>query len=62
MLHSAENGCKPEFIGLALDVIKTTDKPVKYGENNKYSYTDKPKRIGQGSERIVNICCALSDS
>ena len=62
MFHSAEKGCKSGFIGLAVDTIKTTDKPVKYGRSNKYSYTDRPKHIGQGSERIVNICCALSDS
>ncbi|MDE7363959.1 MAG: hypothetical protein K2N27_03580 [Ruminococcus sp.] len=61
MFYSAENGCKSGFVGLAVDAIKTADKPVKYGKNNKYSYTDKPKHIGQGFERIVNIYCALSD-
>ena len=62
MFRSAENGCKSKFIGLALDTIKTADKPVRYGKNNKYSYTDKLKHIGQGIERTVNIYCALSHS
>ena len=59
MFHSAGNGCKSRFLGLAVDAIKTADKPVKYGKNNKYSYTDKPKHIGQGSERTINIYCTL---
>ena len=62
MFRSVENGCKSGFVGLAVDAIKTADKPVRYGKNNKYSYTDKPKHIGQGIERTVNIYCVLSHS
>ncbi|MDE6672469.1 MAG: hypothetical protein K2K16_09765 [Ruminococcus sp.] len=59
MFHSAENGYESGFVGLAVDAIKTADKPVRYGNNNKYSYTDKPKHIGQGFERTINIYCTL---
>lgn len=61
MFHSPEMPENPLFTGFLVDTIKTTDKPTRYGKNNKFTYSEQPTVIGQGSERKINLYCAIPD-
>lgn len=61
MLHIVKIPDKSVFAGLFADVVKTADKPVRYGENNKYSYSEKPKYVRCGADRYINIYFIVSD-
>lgn len=37
----------------------TEDKPIRYGKNNHYTYAEQPTVIGQGSQRVINVYCAI---
>lgn len=50
------------FAGFLMDTIATADKPTRYGKNNKFTYSEQPTAIGQGSERTINIFCAVPDA
>lgn len=61
MLHIVKISDKSIFVGLFADVVKTADKPVRYGENNKYSYSEKPESVRCGEDRYINIYYTVSD-
>lgn len=61
MLHLPETPENPLFLGFFFDTIKTTDKPTRYGKNNKFTYSEQPAIIGQGSERKINLYCVIPD-
>lgn len=62
MFHSSEMPSEPLFTGFWVDVIKTTDKPTRYGKNNHFTYSEHPTLIGEGKERTINIYCAIPDA
>ena len=61
MLHSSEMPENPLLTGFFVDTIKTMDKPIRYGKNNKFTYSKQPTVIGQGSERKINLYCVIPD-
>ena len=62
MFHFSKTLEKAVFTGFLVDEFKTVDKPTRYGKNNKYTYSDRPTAIGQGSERTINIYCAVQEA
>ena len=62
MLHFQETPQSGLFAGFLMDTIATADKPTRYGKNNKFTYSEQPTAIGQGSERTINIFCAVPDA
>jgi hypothetical protein len=62
MLHFQETPQSGLFAGFLMDTIATADKPTRYGKNNKFTYSQQPTVIGQGSERTINIFCAVPDA
>lgn len=61
MFHSLKMAEKPMFEGFLIDTLHTTDKLTRYGKNNKFTYSEQPTVIGQGSERKINLYCAIPD-
>lgn len=62
MFHFSKAPENAVFTGFLVDKFKTMDKPTMYGKNNKYTYSDCPTTIGQGSERTINIYYAVSEA
>lgn len=60
MFHSPEMPEQPLFVGFWVDDIVTKDKPTRYGKNNHFTYAEQPTVIVQGSQRKINIYCAIS--
>lgn len=50
---------QPLFMGFWMGKFTTADKPVRYGENNHYTYAKQSTVIGQGVQREINIYCAI---
>lgn len=59
MFHSPEMPEQSLFVGFWVDDIVTKDKPTRYGKNNHFTYAEQPSVIGQGSQRKINIYCAI---
>lgn len=59
MFHFPKSPEQPLFMGFWMGEFTTEDKPVRYGENNHYTYAEQPTVIGQGSQREINIYCAI---
>jgi hypothetical protein len=59
MFHLPKSPEQPLFMGFWMGKFTTADKPVRYGENNHYTYAEQPTVIGQGSQREINIYCAI---
>lgn len=60
MFHSPEMPEQPLFVGFWVDDFVTKDKPTRYGKNNHFTYAEQPTVIVQGSQRKINIYCAIS--
>lgn len=56
---NAKTADKPDFTGFLLHTITTTDKVIKYGENNKKDFSEHPTVIQRGEERTINIYAAI---
>mgnify|MGYP000840538299 CR=1 FL=1 len=61
MFHNAKADKNPLFMGFLIHNITTTDKVVKYGENNKIDFSEHPTVIQRGSERTINLYVAVPD-
>jgi hypothetical protein len=48
------------FVGFWVDDIVTKNTPARYGKNNHFTYAEQPTVIVQGSQRKINIYCAIS--
>lgn len=55
MFHSANLAQNPVFRGLWVHSLKTSDKALKCGENNKVDFSEHPTVVKRGSVRIINI-------
>lgn len=62
MFHFSKMPERAVFTGFLVDEFKTVDKPIRYGKNNQYTYSDRPTAIGQGSERKINIYCVVPEA
>lgn len=61
MFHSANSAQNPAFRGLWVHSLKTSDKVLKYGENNKVDFSEHPTVVKRGSVRTINIYAAVPD-
>lgn len=59
MFHFSKSPDQPLFMVFWISEFTTEDKPVRYGENNHYTYAEQPTVIRQGSQREINIYCAI---
>ena len=57
MFHSTN----PAFCGLLVHSLKTSDKVLKYGENNRVDFSEHPTVVKRGSVRTINIYAAVPD-
>ena len=61
MFHSANSAQNSAFRGLWVYSLKTLDKVLKYGENNKVDFSEHPTVVKRGSVRTINIYAAVPD-
>ena len=61
MFHSTNSAQNPAFRGLWVHSLKTSDKVLKYGENNKVDFSEHPTVVKRGSVRTINIYAAVPD-
>ena len=61
MFHSAKSNKTPLFTGFLIHTLTTTDKVVKYGENNKIDFSEHPMVVQRGSKRTINLYVAVPD-
>lgn len=61
MFHSSNSAQNSAFRGLWVHSLKTSDKVLKYGENNKVDFFEHPTVVKRGSVRIINIYAAVPD-
>ena len=61
ILHSTNSAQDPAFRGLWVYSLKTSDKVLKYGENNKVDFSEHPTAVKRGSVRTINIYAAVPD-
>lgn len=55
MFHSANSAQNSAFRGLWVHSLKTSDKVLKYGENNKVDFSEHPTVVKRGSVRTIKI-------
>ena len=61
MFHNAKVDRYPLFTGFLIHTITTTDKVVKYGENNKIDFSEHPTVVQRGSGRTINLYVVVPD-
>lgn len=61
MFHIDKSAENPHFDGFLLHTLKTTDKVLRYGENNQFDFSEHPTVVQRGEERIINIYAAVPD-
>lgn len=59
MFHISKNATKPYFDGFRLHTLTTTDKVLRYGENNQVDFTEHPTIVQRGEERTINIYATI---
>lgn len=59
MFHFPKSPEQPLFMDFWIGEFTTEDKPIRYGKNNHYTYAEQPTVIGQGSQRVINVYCAI---
>ena len=61
MFHNTNSSQNPAFCGLWVHSLKTSDKVLKYGENNRVDFSEHPTVVKRGSVRTINIYAAVPD-
>ena len=59
MFHNVNSAQDPAFRGFWVHSLKTSDKVLKYGENNKVDFSEHPTVVKRGSVRTINIYAAV---
>ena len=49
----------PCFRGFWVHSLKTSDKILRYGENNQVEFSEHPTVVQRGNERTINIYAAI---
>lgn len=57
---SQSNGLS-DFTGFLVYSLKTSDKVVRYGENNQVEFSEHPTVVQRGNERTINLLVSTSD-
>lgn len=50
-----------DFTGFLVYSLKTSDKVVRYGENNQVEFSEHPTVVQRGNERAINLLVSTSD-
>lgn len=61
MFHISKSTTNPHFDGFMIHTLSTTDKVLRYGENNQVDFSEHPTVVQRGEERIINIYAAVPD-
>ena len=61
MLHLSKSAVNPCFDGFLLHTFYTADKVLRYGESNKFDFSEHPTVVQRGEERIINIYATVPD-
>ena len=61
MLQNEKSADKSDFTGFLLHTITTSDKVIRYGENNQAKNNEHPTIIQHGKERTINIYVTIPD-
>ena len=61
MFHRSKSAKNPYFDGFLLHTLYTTDKVLRYGENNQFEFSEHPAVVQRGEKRIINIYAAVPD-
>ena len=61
LANSTNSAQNPAFCGLWVHSLKTSDKVLKYGENNRVDFSEHPTVVKRGSVRTINIYAAVPD-
>lgn len=61
MFHISKSTTNPHFDGFIIHTLSTTDKVLRYGENNQADFSEHPTVVQRGEERIINIYAAVPD-
>ena len=59
MFHIGKSVEKRYFSGFLLHTLKTTDKMLRYRENNRVDLYEHPTVVQRGAERTINIYAAV---
>lgn len=59
MFHIDKSDENPYFDGFLLHTLKTTDKVLRYGENNQIDFSEHPTVVQRGDEHTINIYAAV---
>lgn len=59
MFHIDKSAENSYFDGFLLHTLKTTDKVLRYGENNQIDFSEHPTVVQRGDERTINIYAAV---
>lgn len=51
----------PRFRGFWVHSLKTSNKVLRYGENNQVEFSEHPTVVQRGNERTINIYAAIPD-
>ena len=61
MLQNTNSLRNPRFRGFWVHSLKTSDKLLRYGENNQVEFSEHPTVVHRGNERTINIYAAIPD-
>ena len=61
MFHIDKSAENSHLDGFLLHTLKTTDKMLRYGENNQVDFFEHPTVIQRGDVRTINIYAAVSN-
>ena len=61
MFHNANSAQSPKFRGFWVHSLTTSDKVLRYGENNQVEFSEHPTVVQRGNERKINIYAAVPD-
>lgn len=48
-----------QFAGFLVHTFKTSDKVLRYGENNHVDFSEHPTVVQRGDERTINVYAAV---
>lgn len=59
IFHIPKNTANPHIGNFMIQALSTTDKVLRYGENNKVNFSEHPTVIRRSEKRIINIYTAV---
>lgn len=57
----AQNDGQAPYFGFLVHTFTTSDKVLRYGENNQVDFSEHPAVVQRGNERTINIFVSVPD-